>query len=173
MDLESYYLQYREQLNVLFNLIVALVLGGVIGLEREMKKRPAGFRTHMLVAGAAALLTDLAILLITDSEKHLDMSMHATDPVRVIVAITTGITFLGAGTIFRSADGVSGLTTAATLLMASTLGIAVALEQYVVAAGTTVIVLIVVRTLGSVSHRVGEANGARKPDTSETRRTSP
>ncbi|MBU6954070.1 MULTISPECIES: MgtC/SapB family protein [unclassified Hahella] len=150
--MESFITEYQGQLWVLMHVCIALVLGGAIGFEREMKKRPAGFRTHMLVAATAALFTDLATLLTSSIDANLTSTINA-DPTRVIVAIATGISFLGAGTIFRSEDGVTGLTTAATLLMASALGVAAALEQYVLAVGLTIIVLIVLRTLGCISNR--------------------
>ena len=162
MEMDSFYIQHQEQFEILLHVIVALVLGGVIGLEREIKHRPAGFRTHMLVAAAAAIFTDLTTVLINQTETILNATLNAVDPIRTIVAIVTGISFLGAGTIFRSADGVSGLTTAATLLVASALGISVALEQYVLAVGVTLIVLVVVHVFGMVNERVSRgANGEK------------
>ncbi|AZZ90161.1 MgtC/SapB family protein [Hahella sp. KA22] len=158
--MESFFTEYQGQLWVLMHVCIALVLGGAIGFEREMKKRPAGFRTHMLVAATAALFTDLATLLTSSIDADLTSTINA-DPTRVIVAIATGISFLGAGTIFRSEDGVTGLTTAATLLMASALGVAAALEQYVLAVGLTIIVLIVLRTLGCISNRLTD-NGDKR-----------
>ena len=163
MDIDSIYMQYREQLEMLLHVLIALVLGGTIGLERELKKRPAGFRTHMLVAASATMLTDLATVLIKQTEFVLNASLDAVDPIRVIVAIVTGISFLGAGTIFRGTDGVSGLTTAATLLIASVLGITVALEQYVLAVGVTCIVLAVVHILGGLGERINERTDESAP----------
>ncbi|WLQ12527.1 MgtC/SapB family protein [Hahella aquimaris] len=158
--MESFFIEYQGQLWVLMHVCIALVLGGAIGFEREMKKRPAGFRTHMLVAATAALFTDLATLLTSSIDADLTSTINA-DPTRVIVAIATGISFLGAGTIFRSEDGVTGLTTAATLLMASALGVATALEQYVLAVGLTIIVLVVLRTLGCISNRLTKNGDGR------------
>lgn len=155
-ELQAFFLPYHEQFEILLHVLIALILGGAIGLEREMKRRPAGLRTHMLVAAAAVMLTDLTTILITQTALILQVSLDAIDPIRVIVAIVTGISFLGAGTIFRSDDKVSGLTTAATLLIAGTLGITIALEQYVLAIGTTLIVLVVTRVFGVVSERVSE-----------------
>src|SRR3546814_4049644 len=104
-----------------------MVLGGVIGFEREMKDRPAGFRTHMLVAGAAALLVGLADLLgVRYSGEHY-RELVRVDPLRLIEAVVAAVGFLGAGAIFRSVDDrVTGITTTASLLLDAALGIAVA-----------------------------------------------
>jgi putative Mg2+ transporter-C (MgtC) family protein len=124
-------------------LLVAVVLGGLVGFEREMAARPAGLRTHMLVAGTATLLVVLARQLVLTFEGH---TFLRHDPVRVIEAIIVGISFLGAGTIFRSRDGgepVQGLTTAASVLFTAVLGIGVALEAYVLVGGAVVVVLFI------------------------------
>src|SRR5690606_26685844 len=102
------------------------------------------------------LFTDLAAVLVLKADEELAEGVLNIDPVRIVVAIATGISFLGAGTIFRSADGISGLTTASTLLMASALGIAVALEQYVLAVGTTLMVLVVLQLFGAVREKIAE-----------------
>jgi putative Mg2+ transporter-C (MgtC) family protein len=124
-------------------LLVAVVLGGLVGFEREMAARPAGLRTHMLVAGTATLLVVLARQLVLTFEGQ---TFLRHDPVRVIEAIIVGISFLGAGTIFRSRDGgepVQGLTTAASVLFTAVLGIGVALEAYVLVGGAVVVVLFI------------------------------
>lgn len=124
-------------------LLLAVVLGGIIGFEREMAERPAGLRTHMLVAATATLLVILAERLVLTFTPR-ELVTH--DPVRVIEAIIVGISFLGAGTIFRSKDGgepVQGLTTAASVLFTAVLGIGVALEAYVLMIGAVVIILFV------------------------------
>ena len=176
MEWNQWYQAYEAQWTVLQHFCLALVLGGIIGFERELKKRPAGFRTHMLVAAMAALLTDIATLMVhrVPTEVGLGDSILHVDPVRVIVAIATGISFLGAGTIFRSADGVSGLTTAATLLMAAALGITVAVEQYVLAVGATLIVLLVVTACGALEKRLSsdETDASNLPLSSDDTRSS-
>lgn len=161
--MEEWILPYRDQLTALWHVLVALVLGGVIGLERESKDRPAGLRTNMLVAAVAALLTDLASSLVVEYSAQVESEINA-DPTRVIVAIATGISFIGAGTIFRSADNVSGLTTAATLLVASGVGIAVAMGQYILATGVTLIALLVLQLLAPVSNRLSHEATARDRD---------
>lgn len=132
-----------EQLILLGQIVLAIILGGVIGYEREAADRPAGLRTHMLVAGSAAMLTGLAKVLVTEFD--VNESLIKADPIRIIEAVITGISFLGAGTILRNRgeNKIEGLTTAASLLMAAALGVGVAMNQFVLAIGATVIVLLV------------------------------
>jgi hypothetical protein len=77
-------------------------LGAFIGIEREITGRPAGLRTHMLVAGVAALLVGLGDVLIQSFETQVSESPLQSDPIRIIKAVITGVSFLGAGTIIRS-----------------------------------------------------------------------
>ena len=149
------------QLDILVEVSIALVLGGIIGLEREAADKPAGFRTQMTVSGAAALIVGLASVLLTSFEDG-NQAPIQTDPIRVIEAIITAVGFLGAGTIFRrsASDHVQGLTTAASLLMSAGVGIAVALDQLVLAVGVTVLSLIVLYGLGMVESRI-QKRGAK------------
>ena len=143
-------MNFMMQFEVIGEVALAMLLGGVIGFEREMADKPAGFRTHMLVAGAAALLVGLGDALM---RRFVGEGTHATvDPIRIVEAIVTGISFLGAGTIFRrsESDQVQGLTTAASILLCSAIGISVALRQFVLAVGVTVLALIVLRGLTGV-----------------------
>ena len=99
-------------------LVLAVVFGGLIGLEREIVHRPAGVRTHMLVSLGSALF-----VLIT-------LATLPTEIARIIAGIATGIGFLGAGTIFRDKDHVRGLTTAASIWAVSGIGIAMGTGYY-------------------------------------------
>src|SRR5690606_5919127 len=130
--MDTLFADWPPQLTVLATTAYAMVLGGVIGFEREMKDRPAGFRTHMLVAGAAALLVGLADLLaIRYSGEHY-RELVRVDPLRLIEAVVAAVGFLGAGAIFRGGDDrVTGITTAASLLMVASIGIAVGLHAHV------------------------------------------
>ena len=138
------------EFEILAYVAVAMLLGAIIGLEREFKDKPAGLRTHMLVAGAAALLVSLGDVVTTQFELELGGQVVQADPIRIMEAVITGVSFLGAGTIIRSRAGlqVEGLTTAASLLVAAAVGVCVALSQIVLAAGVTVLVLITLRGLG-------------------------
>jgi putative Mg2+ transporter-C (MgtC) family protein len=140
------------QLQIIGEVALAMVLGGAIGFERETANRPAGFRTHMLVAGAAALLVGMGDVFL-EIFKNSGLDFITSDPIRIVEAIVAGVSFLGAGTIFRAGreNGVQGLTTAASLLLVSAIAIAVALHQFILAAGVTgltLTVLVAPRVIG-------------------------
>src|SRR5687767_3810100 len=149
------------QFEIIGEVALAMLLGGVIGFEREIADKPAGFRTQMLVAGAAALLVGLGDAMLKRFAG--DSSLQTTsDPIRIVEAIVTGISFLGAGTIFRrsSSEQVQGLTTAASILLCAAVGISVALRQFVMAVGVTLLALIVLRGLTGVEKRLTKAKRA-------------
>lgn len=132
----------------------AMVLGGVIGYERELKDRPAGFRTHMLVAGAATLLIEIGELLMFDS-RYRGSSFITIDPLRLVESVVSGVAFIGAGTIFAARSGatVAGITTAASLLMVAIVGVAVGFGFYVLSLAVTLLTLIVLTVLNMTEHR--------------------
>jgi putative Mg2+ transporter-C (MgtC) family protein len=136
-----------NQLIILVNVAVAMLLGAFIGLDREAANKPAGLRTHMLVSGVAAFLVALGSALLEIYHERLGSELVQADPVRIVEAVITGISFLGAGTIIRNrGEGeVEGLTTAASLLFAAAVGIGVALSQWVLSIGATVLVLLTLR----------------------------
>lgn len=140
---------YQRQLQILGYVALAMLLGAVLGLDREIAHKPAGLRTHMLVAGAAALLMGLGDVILDRFDIHLGHTAVQSDPLRIIEAVITGVSFLGAGTIIRrsSTDAVEGLTTAASLLFVAGVGMTVALSQWVLATGVTVLALITLRVL--------------------------
>ncbi len=108
---------------------VAFVLGGLLGLEREWHQRPAGLRTHILVAVASALFTVISAA----------AAEGGGDASRIAAGVVTGIGFIGAGTIMRHGNVVRGLTTAASLWMAAAIGVACGLAWYPAAIFATVI----------------------------------
>lgn len=97
-------------------IVLALLVGGLIGLERERRGVPAGIRTHMLVCAGSALITLVSFLMVSSG----------ADPTRIPAQIVSGIGFLGAGTIFRSGSAVRGLTTAAGLWLVAAVGMGIA-----------------------------------------------
>ena len=155
---------WEPQLVVLLSTAYAMLLGGVVGFERELKNRPAGFRTHMLVAGAAALLVGLGDLIANHFSALHSEQVLRIDPIRLIEAVVTAVGFLGAGAIFRRAGGnsVAGLTTAASLLMVATIGIAAGLHAQMLALGATVITLAVLVVLAWVERRAGTRSRERR-----------
>ncbi|HEY1014900.1 MAG TPA: MgtC/SapB family protein [Herpetosiphonaceae bacterium] len=139
----------QQEFWILVEALIALILGGMIGLEREKVGNFAGFRTHMLVCVAAMLFIRISQFLIEDTRKVLPVEMLSIDPVRMLEAIMAGIAFIGAGTVFRDPDRnvMRGLTTAASLLVVVPIGVAVALDRYVLAVGSTALVLVVLHAM--------------------------
>ncbi len=158
---------WPAQLGVLLTTAYAMALGGLIGWERELKQRPAGFRTHMLLSGAAALLVGLGDLLAVHFSSEDYRELVRVDPIRLIEAVVAAVGFLGAGAIFRrgggDADHVTGLTTAASMLMVAAIGIAAGLGSYVLALGATLLTLAVLLVLNWIEKRA-DGRGARTED---------
>lgn len=124
---------------------VAMLLGGLVGMERELADKPAGLRTHMLVSGAAALLVGLSNIIVDTFT--IEQSAVQVDPIRVIEAIVAGVSFLGAGTIIRRREDeqTEGLTTAASLLFVAGIGVGVATYHFILAIGAVLLALLVLR----------------------------
>ena len=164
MDIEKLFHAARPELYILFQAMIALLLGGVIGWEREAAGKWAGLRTHMLVCLAAMMFVRVGQFLIEDSQKVLHVETLRTDPVRIIEAIVTGIAFLGAGTVFRDpeASKMRGLTTAASLLVIAPIGVAIAIDRYVLAVGITLLALFVLRTMQKLEAKMQKDS---KPET--------
>ncbi len=141
-----------DQLAILGRLAFAVVLGGLIGLERELRGYPAGIRTMALITMGSMLFTDISQLLGGDD--------------RVAAGIVTGIGFLGAGVIFREGYTVRGITTAATIWASAAIGMAIGRELYLVAGLGTVLVFIVLEAR-PFTRRVDEAIRRRTRELSE------
>jgi len=132
------------RLELLVGLILAVVLGGTIGLEREFHGKPAGLRTNILICLGSTLFT------------HLSLSMAGTvgDPARIAAQILTGVGFIGAGTIIHGRGSITGLTSAATIWLVAAIGMAIGFGEYLEAIGTTLLVFLVLSALGSVERFV-------------------
>ena len=122
-----------EYTELLLRLILAVVAGGLIGLEREVVHKPAGIRTHMLVCLGSALFVLVTIETLPN------------EAARIIAGIATGIGFLGAGTIFRSKSEVHGLTTAASIWAVSGVGIAIGFGYYLTTIIAVALILIILQ----------------------------
>ncbi len=148
-------MHWNYELIVIAKTVLAMFLGAMLGLERESSGKPAGFRTHILVAGAATLFICTGDWLVHQFIDTTSATMRA-DPLRVIQAIVTGISFLGAGTIIRQrhSNQIEGLTTAASILWASAIGICIAIDLYIVGVGVTVLTLLVLRILVMVEDKL-------------------
>ena len=127
--------------DVLVRLVVAAALGGAIGIERELRERQAGFRTHLLVCVGSALFTLVSAYAFADFRYGFGTGI-TLDPTRVAAQIVTGIGFLGAGAIIRQGITVRGLTTAAGLWVAAAIGMAAGAGYFVGAVLATAVALI-------------------------------
>lgn len=135
---------------VFIRLLLTLIFCGLIGLEREVHKREAGLRTHVLVGLASCLIT-LTSLYVSDIYRDI----VPVDPSRIAANIVTGIGFLGAGAIIRYGEAIKGLTTAATLWIVAALGMSVGIGFYFAATVTaifTLVVLVVLRRFENLVH---------------------
>lgn len=127
------------RLELLVQLTLAVVLGGAVGLERELKGKPAGLRTNILIATGATLFTVLSYRMAVGG-----------DVGRVAAQILTGVGFIGAGTILHTRGAVTGLTSAATIWVVSAIGMAVGARAYLEALLATLLVMLVLAGLGPV-----------------------
>ena len=140
---------------VLLRVVLAGVLGGAIGAEREIREREAGLRTHMLVSIGAALFTLVSAYGFSDF--HFSNASGITyDPTRIAAQVVTGIGFLGAGAIIRQGLSVRGLTTAASLWVVAAIGLATGAGYYSAALVTTVVVLVSLWPLRILAFRLFE-----------------
>lgn len=146
----TFSVDWLQSLAMLARVTTAGLLAGVIGYEREFVQRNAGMRTHILVAIGAAL--------VMSSGEFLAARYPGIDPARIGAQVVSGIGFLCAGTIIKEGISVRGLTTASSLWCVSCVGLAAGCGNYLVAAATTVLILIVLRVLRSMAHsRRGKA----------------
>ena len=107
-------------------LFAAVICGGIVGLERELKNKPAGIKTNILICVGSALYTSVSVLI---SESHMASGYYG-DPARVAAQIVSGIGFLGGGTIIQARGTILGLTTAATIWVVAAVGLLVGLGHY-------------------------------------------
>ena len=139
-------LSYDLSLPIVGRLLLAAVLGGLIGLEREFRRKPAGLRTNMFLCVGAALFTILS---------YAAADRYGGDHVRIAAQIIPGIGFIGAGAILRERGGVVGLTTAATMFVVASIGMAAGFGMYYTAVFSAVLILIALTVLGWVAGQYG------------------
>jgi putative Mg2+ transporter-C (MgtC) family protein len=131
------------EFEIFLRLVFAVLLGAIIGWEREVKNRPAGLRTHMLVSLASATFALVALELVEKSK----IAGLTVDPIRAIEAVTAGVAFLAAGTILQSRRHVIGLTTGASLWLAGAIGVSMGTGLYSIAIAVTVFALLILAVL--------------------------
>ena len=146
---------------LLCRVAAAIGLAAPLGWEREQRDRPAGLRTHLLVAASAATFIVVAESWIGRFEG--DPDHLRLDPLRAIEAVAASIGFLGAGTIFRSKEGIHGLTTAASLLATAAIGVLCGTGHYVLAVGITTLVLVVLVPIHWLERRMGTSTAQDPP----------
>ncbi|KOA18930.1 putative Mg(2+) transport ATPase [Clostridium homopropionicum DSM 5847] len=134
---------------ILFKICTAILIGGIIGYERESKNRPAGLRTHILVCVGAAVVSIIQLKIIEDTLSFVTRypkltGMLGSDMGRLGAQVISGVGFLGVGTIIRTRGSVKGLTTAASIWVTACIGLAVGLGYYFVSFTATIGVFVVV-----------------------------
>ena len=140
--------------DMVLRLVIALVFGAIVGWEREKKARPAGLRTHILVALGAAGFTMVALLMINEYVVRPETPV-SIDPSKIIAGIVGGVGFLGAGSIFQSKDGgVEGMTTAAGIWVVASVGVAAGAGYYALAGLLVLFTFFTLQTLRIVSQRL-------------------
>lgn len=132
------------RLDLAAKLLAAILVGGAIGLERELRRKPAGLRTNILICMGSALLMDLSMGITVT---------HGGDPGRIAAQVVTGIGFLGAGTILHTRGQITGLTSAATIWVVAALGLTIGAGHYVEAMGSSLTVVLVLMGLGRFEAR--------------------
>lgn len=151
-------LSLATQLDLALRLTVGLILGAIIGFERELQRQPAGFRTHSLVSLGAALFTVVSAY---------GFSGDLVDPTRIAAQIVSGIGFIGAGTILQHRGNIRGLTTAASLWAVAAIGTAAGAGMFSVAVVGTLLILVVLSILDrieAVTHRRFQIPSKHSPD---------
>lgn len=128
-------MDYKDYFIILFKTILTIILSGLIGMERQTKNRPAGFRTHIMVCLGAMTIMILSEYIF---EKYYTLYGINSDPTRMSAQVISGIGFLGAGTIIHYGTNVKGLTTAATLWVVATIGLTIGAGHYFLALVVTI-----------------------------------
>jgi putative Mg2+ transporter-C (MgtC) family protein len=146
----------------LLRLVLAAVLAGAIGIERELREQEAGLRTHMLVCVGATMFMLVGVYAWSDIQLGNDIGV-VVDPSRVASYVVSGIGFLGAGAIIKHGINVRGLTTAASLWVVAAIGVAVGVGMYTFAIATTALVIVALWPLSQVKRLLeGKSDESRR-----------
>lgn len=135
-----------------FKVMVSILCGGIIGLERELKHKPAGLRTNILICLGATLYTTLSIVI--SNPNGISEAGHGGDPARIAAQIVSGIGFLGGGMIIQSGGSVLGLTSAATVWVVAAIGVCIGVGFPIIAFIFTVTVFFTLYVLSKVDNKV-------------------
>lgn len=133
------------ELESILKIFIAVLVGGLIGLERESSKRPAGLRTHILVCVASTMVMDINLMI---AQQYI-----TADPMRLGAQVISGMGFLGAGTIIKEGPTVKGLTTAAGLWAVACLGLVIGAGFYLMALFAALVMLITLKTFSQLEDK--------------------
>lgn len=133
------------ELESILKIFIAVLVGGLIGLERESSKRPAGLRTHILVCVASTMVMDINLMI---AQQYI-----TADPMRLGAQVISGMGFLGAGTIIKEGNTVKGLTTAAGLWAVACLGLVIGAGYYLMALFAALVMLITLKTFSQLEDK--------------------
>ena len=148
----------------------AILLGGIIGFEREAKNRPAGLKTHIMVALAAAVFAIISVEAIHTA--GMDSDNFKPDPLRVVEAVTAGVAFLAAGTIVLSRGEIQGITTGASLWLAGAIGLCLGFGHWVIGVAAVVAGISILFFVGFMEDKL-DTNGSIPIDTDEVPKGEP
>ena len=155
---------HLAETEIAVRLLLAAGFGALVGFERELRDRPAGLRTHMLIALAAAMFTILAFEIFHEVRAY-DKTTNI-DPLRLVEAVTAGVAFLAAGTILQSRGKVKGLTTGAGMWLAGSLGLACGAGFYTIAVMGGLLTLFILSILSYIERRYFPDGDIAKKETS-------
>ncbi len=141
----------QDQLTIILQLLLALVLGGLVGLEREYKRKSAGLKTFALVSLGSALFTIIGLQLFGALSQNENIRF---DPSKIIEAVAVGLGFIGAGIIIYRHEHVEGLSTAAGVWVAGAIGVAAGAGLYLIAVFSALLSLLVMILFSRVEHEV-------------------
>lgn len=147
-------------LETVFRLFLAILGGAVLGWERERRQKPAGLRTHMMVALGSATL--MLVTLEFAAEFAGDSDVVRIDPLRTLAGIVGGIGFLGAGTIIQSRGSVQGITTAASIWVVAAIGVASGMGMYQISFTTVLLAIVVLQVVGFFEYKAFDLKSDEK-----------
>lgn len=150
----------EAQWRIFIDVLIAAGLTAFVGYERERLEKPAGIRTNMIIGSFSCLIVSITPNLVRYLQQNTSQEIITADPIRILQALIIGVSFVGAGTIIKSVNKnkIHGITTAATLLYSSSIGITTALGQYVLAILVTLLILIINWIINRIIRRFADTH---------------
>jgi len=147
-----------NQIQIIFQLLAAVILGGLVGLEREYKRKEAGLQTYSLVCLGSCIFTIISTEISKIYTDFLNQSIISFDPSRIILAIATGIGFIGAGVIIHRHEHIEGITTAAGLWATAAIGTAIGFKFYFTAIVASILIIFIFIVFGILERTIFKNN---------------